>query len=115
MGNPKSRRYTDPELRSLIFSLVDSRRVDGVAWWKIAEETGISQQALERIYEEEARQKAPNNGSTNGHSKPLALHGLEKGTSNLVLITPAGHRIEGLDVETLARLLARLHALNAVH
>jgi len=97
--------------RRAVLAYVEAARDEGLVWWHIAREVGLSQTALRRWREE------------NGGGDHVALLPVEVITEEeavavasparddvglVTLITPGGYRVEGLGVDELAALLARV-------
>lgn len=97
--------------RQAVLSYVGAARADGLAWWEIAEAVGVSESALRRWQE----------GEDSGEAialLPVAVIAAEAGEAVaapalgaervVTLISPGGYRVEGLGVDELAALLARI-------
>jgi len=96
--------------RRAVLAYVEAARDEGLPWWRIAREVGLSETALRRWREE------------NGGGDHVALLPVEVITEEeavavatparrdglVTLITPRGYRVEGLGVDELAALLARV-------
>jgi hypothetical protein len=93
-----------------VLAYVEAARDEGLPRWRIAREVGLSETALRRWREE------------NGGGDHVALLPVEVITEEeavavatparrdglVTLITPRGYRVEGLGVDELAALLARV-------
>jgi hypothetical protein len=99
---PRGRTSRVPEgVRAEIAAYAHSRRVDGASWGAIAEEIGFSVTAVQNWAAAPARRML----------LPVAVRPEPAGSVAppvLVLITPAGLRVEGLDVSTTVALVRAL-------
>lgn len=90
----RGRRFA-PELRRQITEVGRELRAEGRSWFKIGREIGLPAETVRRLCETAAGFVAVEVAD-------------EAVARNLVVVAPSGHRVEGLDVETLVALLARL-------
>jgi hypothetical protein len=74
-------------------------RHDGASWRDVGEGLGIPLETARRICAEQE--------ATGGDFVPVEI-APEIGRGEIALVTPGGHRVEGLDLETVVVLLARL-------
>lgn len=96
-----------------MLAYVDAARDEGQAWWQIAAALGLSESALRRW-------RADDDGGEGVALVPVevivdeAPVGAARPTGGiggaLTLVSPRGYRVEGLGVEQLAALLARIGA-----
>ena len=100
MTRGRGRRYP-PEIRQRVGAAAVARRRDGVSWQKIGGELGIPHETVRRL-------AAAVGGDEVGDFKRVEITAGPSPSSGLSLTTPAGHRIDGLDVESAAELLRRL-------
>lgn len=93
-----------------MLAYVEAARDEGLAWWHIAREVGLSETALRRWREE-------NGGGDHVALLPveviteegaIAVAAPARGVGLVTLVTPGGYRVEGLGVDELAALLARV-------
>jgi hypothetical protein len=93
-----------------VLAYVESARDEGLAWWQIAEGLGLSESALRRWREEEdGRDRiALLPVEVIGEEDAVAVVAPARGAGLVTLVSPAGYRVEGLGVEQLAALLARV-------
>jgi hypothetical protein len=89
----RGRRFA-PELRRQITAVGRGLRGEGRSWFKIGREIGLPAETVRRLCE------AP--GFVAVEVTEAAVPG------ELVVVAPSGYRVEGLDVETVLALLARL-------
>jgi hypothetical protein len=85
-------------LRHEIGEYARRRRAEGAGLREIAAETGVSQESVRRF-------AATLDEHREAEIVPVRVVAESGG---FVLVTPAGYRLEGLDVETAALLLRRL-------
>ena len=100
-----------PRVRRAVLAYVDAARDEGQAWWGIAEALGLSESALRRW-------RADDDGRDGVALLPVEVIADEapvvaawptRGIGGaLTLVSPSGYRVEGLGVEQLAALLARI-------
>jgi hypothetical protein len=95
-----------------VLAYVEAARDEGLAWRQIADRVGLSESALRRWREAD-------DGRDRVALLPVEVSGEEgawAGTAPsqiagaLTLVSPGGYRVEGLGVEQLAALLARIGA-----
>jgi hypothetical protein len=89
----RGRRFA-PELRRQITTVGRGLRAGGKSWFKIGREIGLPSETVRRLCE------APGFVAVEVADGPAA--------HELVVVAPSGYRVEGLDVETVVALLARL-------
>jgi hypothetical protein len=90
----RGRRFA-PELRRQISAVGRRLRDEGQSWFRIGREIGVRGETVRRLCE-----AAPGF---------VAVEVVDQaGRSDLVVVAPTGYRVEGLDVETVVALLARL-------
>jgi hypothetical protein len=89
----RGRRFA-PKLRRQIAAVGRGLRAEGRSWFKIGREIGLPGETVRRLCE------AP------GFVAVEVADGAV--TRDLAIVTPSGYRVEGLDVETVVALLARL-------
>jgi hypothetical protein len=91
----RGRRFA-PELRRQISTAGRRLRDEGKSWHGIGRELGLPGETVRRLCEQTAPGFAPveivNDAAARG----------------LVVVAPTGYRVEGLDIETVVALLARL-------
>ena len=94
--------------RRAVLAYVEAARDERVPWWQIAEEIGLSENALRRWQEKDRAgdQVALVPVEVIAEGKVMAAP--ERSTGSMTLVTPGGYRVEGLGVEQLAALLARI-------
>ena len=97
MRHGHGRRY-GAAVRSQIARVVKQMREGGASWRDVGEALGVPLETVRRICVERE-------GSRAGF---VAVEVPEIRRGDISLVTPSGHRVEGLDVETVAVLLARL-------
>lgn len=89
----RGRRFA-PELRRQITGVGRGLRAEGKSWFRIGREIGLPAETVRRLCE------APGF---------VAVEVAEEAAARgLVVVAPSGYRVEGLDVETVVALLARL-------
>jgi hypothetical protein len=89
------------DVRATVLAYAGQAREAGHSWRQIGEAVGLSGTAVQRWWPGGAVQRrafVPIAVTATSEHEPAAV----------VLISPAGYRLEGLDVETAARLLDRL-------
>ena len=84
-------------LRKKIVEFADQGRRDGVSVARLADQVGLSASGLRRWLE-----KSP------GILRPVRLQEAGPVAPSLVLITPGGYRLEGLDASSAVDVLRRL-------
>ena len=99
-------------VRRVVLAYVAAARGEGVAWRRIAEEIGFSEGALRRWREDdgECDRVALLPVEVISADRAIAPAEPARGAGVLTLISPGGYRVEGLGVEQLAALLARVGA-----
>jgi hypothetical protein len=94
----RGRRY-GARIRSRISIVAMKLREGGATWAAVGDALGIPLETVRRICV----------GRHAGKPRFVAVEvAPEIGQATIVLVTPSGHRVEGLDLESLATLLARL-------
>lgn len=101
-----------PAVRRAVLAYVAAARAEGRPWGRIAEAVGLSESALRRWREEEDGGEpcallpvaviAEHEARRGAHAGPLGVG------DALTLVSPRGYRVEGLGVEQVATLLARI-------
>ena len=93
-----------------MLAYVEAARDDGLAWWQIAETVGLSESALRRWREEDDGRDgvALLPVEVIADEDTVAVAAPARGAGLVTLISPGGYRVEGLGVEQLAALLARI-------
>jgi hypothetical protein len=94
----QGRRY-GAGVRARIARVVKEMREGGASWRDVGEALGVPLETVRRICVEREGSRA---GFVAVEVAP------ENRRGEISLVTPGGHRVEGLDVETVAVLLARL-------
>jgi hypothetical protein len=89
----RGRRFA-PELRRQITAVGHGLRAEGRSWFKIGREIGLPPETVRRLCE--ARGFVPVEIADDAVAR------------DLVMVAPSGYRVEGLNVETVVALLARL-------
>jgi hypothetical protein len=90
----RGRRFA-PEVRRQITAVGRGLRAKGRSWFKIGREVGLPTETVRRLCE-----TAPGFVAVEVVGDAVAR--------DLVVVAPSGYRVEGLDVETVVRLLAQL-------
>lgn len=92
-------------LRARLASHAQSRRRAGAGWWTMGRELGVSGSTLQRWCA-----KAPRPALRPVRVARVAARErvVERSERGLVVVTAAGHRVEGLDVDEAAALLRAL-------
>jgi hypothetical protein len=91
----RGRRFA-PELRRQITAVGHGLRAGGRRWFRIGREIGLPAETVRRLCE-----AAPGFVAVEVARDTVVVR-------DLVVVAPSGHRVEGLDVETVVALLARL-------
>ena len=91
----RGRRFS-PELRRQIAVTGRRLRDEGKSWTGVGREIGLLPESVRRICEQAGPGFAP-----------VEVVG-DSQVRDLVIVAPNGYRVEGLDVETVVALLARL-------
>jgi hypothetical protein len=86
-------------VRDRIARVVKQMREGGASWRNVGEALGVPLETVRRIWVERE-------GSRAGFVAVEVAPEIRRG--EISLVTTGGHRVEGLDVETVAVLLARL-------
>jgi hypothetical protein len=94
----QGRRY-GARVRARIAQVAKQMRHDGASWRDVGEALGMPLETVRRIC---ADREATAADFVPVEIAPDARRG------EIALVTPGGHRVEGLDLETVAVLLARL-------
>lgn len=90
----RGRRFA-PELRRQITAVGRGMRAEGGSWFKIGREIGLPAETVRRLCE----------GAPGFVAVEVADEGRPR---SLAVVAPSGYRVEGLDIETVVALLARL-------
>ena len=98
----RARTNYPPELRRQIIETTRSLRDGGWSWHSITEALGLSEKALRHLM------KRWENSNQQDSMRPVTIAARPVPTTRLTLTSPNGWRIEGLDVDTAAALLAKL-------
>ena len=85
-------------LRQQIVDFANTQRQEGMAVFKIAKRLGISESGLARWLQ----------GGGQGKLRPVRIAETPTPQTKMVLVTPGGYRLEGLDVASAVDLLRRL-------
>ena len=104
------RRRNDPvprALRARLASHAQARRRAGAGWGRIGRELGVSGSTLQRWCAKPPRPALRPVRVARGAARGKEAERSERG---LVVVTAAGHRVEGLDVGEAAALLRALGA-----
>ena len=100
MTRGRGRRYP-AEIRQRVGAAAAARRRDGVSWQVIGEELGIPHETVRRL-------AAAVDSDDVGAFKRVEITAGAPASACLSLTTSAGHRVDGLDVDSAAELLRRL-------
>jgi hypothetical protein len=103
------RRRNDPvplALRRKLVRYAQARRRAGVGWWTIGRELGVSGSTLRRWWAKPGRAVLRPVRVTRGGATPKPAN--ERWERGLVVVTAAGHRVEGLAVGEATLLLRAL-------
>src|SRR5215211_4406370 len=95
MHRGRGKRYT-PELKQQIAAAGMQLRRSGLGWHRIGQELGIPNETVRRFC-------GVSGGAGGGEFAPVVV--AEEAAGGPVLVTPSGIRVEGLDLEQVARLL----------
>lgn len=94
----QGRRY-GAEVRDRIVGVVKQMRDGGASWRDVGEALGVPLETVRRIYVERERSRVG--------FVPVEIAS-EVVRGGIALVTPGGYWVEGLDLEAVAVLLARL-------
>lgn len=86
-----------PVLRKKVVEFAEQGRREGVAVSRLADEVGLSVSGLRRWLDK-----------GRARLRPVRVHEVSPEGASLVLVTPGGYRLEGLDASSAADLLRRL-------
>ena len=92
----RGRRFS-PELRRQISGVGRRLRSEGTSWNQIGAALGLPMATVQRLCEDEA-----------GGFAAVEIVGNARNSAGLVLVTPSGFRVEGLDVHSVATLIRQL-------
>ena len=84
-------------LKEEIVALTERRRAEGTPLMTIARELGVSESGLNRWLQKKS-----------GSIRPIRVIEQAAAAAELVLVTPGGYRLEGLDAASAVDLLRRL-------
>jgi hypothetical protein len=98
MHRGRGKRYT-AELKQQIAAAARQLRRSGLGWHRVGEELGIPNETIRRFC-------GVSGGAGGGEFVRVEV--ADKSTGAPVIVTPGGMRVEGLDLEQVARLLIRL-------
>ena len=108
---PRGRTTRVPQqVRRAVVTYVEAARDAGAAWSQIVEDVGVSESAL-RHWRDEAGtgdQVGLLPVEVIGDKSPAVVAEARQGVGTLTLVSPGGYLVEGLGVEQLAVLLARV-------
>lgn len=96
----RTARIPDPVRRAVV-AYAERARADGRSWKVISHEVGLSASLLVR-WHRGPRKAAPRN------LVPVRIAAPAPTQPRLVLVTPGGHRIEGLDTTAVIELLRQI-------
>ena len=85
------------QLREEIIGFTQERRQEGVSVMRVAKELGMSESGLSRWLPKRS-----------GQLRPVRIAETPSSNDQLVLITPGGYRLEGLNSRSAADVLRRL-------
>jgi hypothetical protein len=88
------------ELRNRVMAYAKRQRAAGASWSGLADELGVSAQTLARWGEE----------SASGHGEFVSVRTSGAAYGSIVLVSPKGWRLEGLDATTAIQLMRSLSA-----
>lgn len=99
-----------PRVRRAVLAYIEAARDEGVAWGHLADQVGLSESALRRWREQEdGRDRvALLPVEVIGDADAVVAAEPSQIVGAMTLISPGGYRVEGLGVEQLATLLARI-------
>ena len=106
MQRGRGRRFS-PEIRRMIAAAAGGLRKEGQSWLMIGRRLGLPAETPRRLWLAGARSATGGSGAF----VPVAVSddGAARGVRpGLVLVSPGGFRVEGLDAERAADLLRRL-------
>ena len=103
MGQRGRGRHVPADIRDAALGYVRRRRDEGASQQRIADELGISQHTVSRWLR----------GGRDGEAKSVLVpveidYGSSAERSGIVVTTPRGLRIEGLDISMLCAVVARV-------
>lgn len=98
MRSGNGRRY-GADIRGRISRAVKQMREDGASWRVVGERLGMPLETVRRIY-------VGHEDAAPGFVPVELAADIRRG--ELAVVTPGGHRVEGLDLDTAVALLARL-------
>ena len=96
----RTTRIPDPVRRAVV-AYAERARASGRSWKAISQEVGLSASLLVRWHRGPRKTPAPG-------FIPVRIAAAAAAPSRLVLITPGGHRIEGLDTAQAIELLRQI-------
>jgi transposase-like protein len=96
----RSRRYSEA-LRARILEVVRARREEGASWAQLSEQLGVSLESLRRWCVGAPPKAAPRMRRVRVVAEP-------KAPSTVSVVSPSGHRVEGLTLEQVIALLRAL-------
>lgn len=99
MERGRGKRYT-PDLKKQIAVAAMRLREAGLGWHRIGRALGIPNETVRRFCR-------ASRGSVRDGFVPVVVADNDSGSS-VVLVTPSGYRVEGLDLDQMAQLLTRL-------
>jgi hypothetical protein len=99
MERGRGKRYTS-ELKKQVAKAAMRLREAGLGWHRIGRALGIPNETVRRF----CRASSDSGG---GAFAPVVVADDDSGTS-VVLVTPGGYRVEGLNLDQVAQLLTRL-------
>jgi predicted transcriptional regulator len=103
LGPMRPGRRLPALLRDRILAVVRARNAAGGSLRQLAENLGLSAETLSRWLAADGAEEPRKGAST----RPLPVV-VAAPAVTLTLVTPGGHRLEGLSVDTAAELLGRL-------
>lgn len=97
-----------PEVRRVVLAYADAARRGGRAWRDIAGVVGVSAAALHNWRNEDPAPRDRRPAARRLLAPVVVRDDVARSARLLTLVTPAGHRIEGLDIAGAAELVRRL-------